>query len=141
MRTLAFFIPGRLGAWSRAGRNTAKGITFTPKEMKRDQAMIKQFAVLAMRESCKTPLVGALRMEVNTWRQPPKSWSEKKKLAARYITSRPDFDNTLKLIADALNCVAYADDAQIADGRHVKRYGLHIPEQVHIVIEELEEKC
>ncbi|HEY4356000.1 MAG TPA: RusA family crossover junction endodeoxyribonuclease [Acidobacteriaceae bacterium] len=140
MRVLRFSIPGRLGAWSRAGRNTASGITFTPKEMKSDQATVKQFAVLAMRDQCKTQLVGPLRMVVHTWRQPPESWSHKKKLAAVYITTKPDFDNTLKLIADALNHVAYWDDAQIADGHHIKRYSMTMPEQVIVALEELEEQ-
>lgn len=138
LRTLRFTIPGRLGSWQRAGRHTAKGITFTPAKMRSDQLMVKQCAVLAMRGSCKTPLMGPLKLVVQTWRWPPHSWSLKKRAAAKWITSRPDFDNTLKLIADALNKVAYDDDAQIAAGAHFKRYRLVGAECVMIELQEME---
>lgn len=137
-RSLSFTIPGRLGSWQRAGRNAAKGITYTPNRMRSDQGLIMHFAILAMRGGCATPLVGPLKMVVETWRHPPKSWSLKKQAAAKWISTRPDFDNTLKLIADALNKVAYDDDAQIAVGAHLKRYSLVAPECVCIDLEELE---
>ena len=35
---------------------------------------------------------------------------------------RPDFDNIGKIIADALNGVAYRDDAQIVEAKLVKIY-------------------
>lgn len=140
LRSLSFTIPGRLGSWQRAARDIRKGsgFSFTPDKMRSDQAMIKHFAVEAMRASCKTPLVGALKLVVQTWRQPPKSWSLKKQAAAKWITTRPDFDNTLKLIADALNKVAYDDDAQIAVGAHIKRYSPIRADCVIIDLEELE---
>lgn len=137
-RSLAFTIPGRIGSWQRGARDIRKGIgfTFTPDKMRSDQAMIRHLAVLAMRDDCKTPLRGPLRMYIGTYRTCPKSWSNKKKAASLWITSKPDFDNTLKLIADALNKVAYDDDAQIADGRHQKRY--HVTDYVRVEIAELE---
>lgn len=98
--------------------------------------MVRHFAWLAMRDSCRTQLRGPLKLVVETWRTPPPSWSAKKRASAHWITGRPDFDNTLKLIADALNKVAYDDDAQIADGHHMKRYGLK--DCVTIYLEELE---
>lgn len=141
MRELSFIVPGRLGAWQRGGRDSRRGagFTFTPAKMGSDQAMVRQLAVLAMRKGCKTKLVGPLKLVVQTYRQPPASWSLKKRAAARWITSKPDFDNTLKLIADALNRVAYDDDAQIAWGTHLKRYNLVQPECVRIELEELED--
>lgn len=138
-RRLTFTIPGRLGSWNRAGRNTAKGITYTPAKMRSDQGIIKHFAVMAMREGCGSQLVGPLRMVVNTWRAPPHSWGLKKRAAAKWITGKPDFDNTLKLVCDALSNVAYRDDAQIASGHHLKRYRVVGPECVEIEIEELGE--
>lgn len=133
----SFIVPGRLGSWQRAGRNTTTGVTFTPKEMRSEQAMIKQLAWEVMRRKGIKPLTGAVKMVVQTWRQPPKSWSLRKQAAAKWIAVRPDFDNTLKLIADALNRVAYEDDAQIAVGAHFKRYHITRPEAVHIEITEL----
>ena len=37
-------------------------------------------------------------------------------------TKRPDVDNVLKAIADSLNGLAYADDAQVVDMRASKQY-------------------
>ncbi|MFA6167773.1 MAG: RusA family crossover junction endodeoxyribonuclease [Gemmatimonadaceae bacterium] len=57
----------------------------------------------------------------------PKSWSKKKRAAAlagtlRH-TSKPDADNVLKLVKDALNMVAYTDDSAIYDAHVMKCYG------------------
>lgn len=38
-------------------------------------------------------------------------------------TGRPDWDNIGKIISDALNGIAYKDDAQIVDSRVIKVYG------------------
>lgn len=56
----------------------------------------------------------------------PKSASKKKHLAMidRLIrpTRKPDFDNIGKIICDALNGIAYRDDAQIVDALVRKFY-------------------
>ena len=56
----------------------------------------------------------------------PDSWSKKKRAAALSgeirPTGKPDFDNTTKLICDALNGIVWKDDAQITDARFSKRY-------------------
>lgn len=44
----------------------------------------------------------------------PKFW------AGRSDTGKPDDDNLLKIVQDALNGVAYVDDSQITSGREVK---------------------
>lgn len=138
MRKLSFTIPGRLGSWQRARRDSRKGkaFSFTPDKMRADQGVIKHFAVLAMREQCKTPLVGPLRLVVQVVRTAPQSWSRRKVLETRWITSKPDFDNTLKLVADSLGRgVIFDDDAQIADGRCMKCYGAR--DFIEVTLEEL----
>lgn len=56
----------------------------------------------------------------------PASWTKKKRTLAAangvYPTVKPDCDNVLKLVADALNGLAYADDKQIVKMRIVKMY-------------------
>lgn len=137
MAKLEFTIPGRLGSWQRGRRDTRKGpgFTFTPDKMRNDQGIIRHYAEMELRRACGGALRGPLKLLVETHRTYPKSWSAKKRAANYWITSKPDFDNTLKLIADALNHVVYDDDAQIADGHHIKRYaGIDC---VRVEIEEL----
>ena len=57
-----------------------------------------------------------LEMIVNAYFEVPKSASKKAKermILSEYPTKKPDADNILKVIADALNLVAYGDDSQI----------------------------
>ncbi|MDR0905803.1 MAG: RusA family crossover junction endodeoxyribonuclease [Oscillospiraceae bacterium] len=49
---------------------------------------------------------------------------------------KPDLDNVLKIVADALNKLAYADDAQVCE-MYVRKYYAEVP-KLHIVIEETE---
>ena len=58
----------------------------------------------------------------------PKSWSNKKKaeyLGKRCISrKKPDIDNCMKSVMDALNGLAYTDDSQVTDtGKCVKIWG------------------
>ena len=56
----------------------------------------------------------------------PKSWSKKKQAAAMendiYPTTKPDADNIIKIVLDALNGVAYYDDKQVICVSCKKKY-------------------
>jgi len=137
-RSISFTIAGRIGGKGRP-RGFVRGgkvAMFTPAKTVSDEAIVRHTAHSVMRGA--PPLVGPIRLVVQTWRQPPVSWSLKKRAAAKWITSKPDFDNTLKLISDALNGIAYLDDAQIASGHHQKQYRLFEAECVEVLLEELE---
>ncbi len=72
--------------------------------------------------ACKPKVItGAVRLLVQEYRPIPRSWSRQKQEAARegriYPTTRPDFDNIIKAITDALNGVLWEDDRQVIDGR------------------------
>ena len=57
-----------------------------------------------------------IELILNVYFQIPKSVSKKKRedlLVYHYPTKRPDADNFLKSVADALNGVCYTDDCQI----------------------------
>ena len=59
------------------------------------------------------PVDGPVAMQVEFLFSKPKSWSKKKKEEAKWHTSKPDIDNLLKSVKDALNGVAYKDDSQV----------------------------
>lgn len=63
------------------------------------------------RKQLSKPLEGAVSLKVTVQRRLPKS--RPKKTASEPDTFRPDLDNVLKLVMDALNGVAYLDDNQV----------------------------
>lgn len=96
------------------------------------------------------PLEGPLQAQMRFYFVPPKSWSEKKRTAAKWVPSRPDLDNYVKAILDSLGdkfvkvgdirvadtCV-FRDDAQICELVAQKRYGSRA--EIIITISELTE--
>jgi Holliday junction resolvase RusA-like endonuclease len=67
-----------------------------------------------------------LDLRVAAYYSIPVSASRKKKAAMESgeirPTKKPDADNILKVVADALNKIAYHDDAQVVDARVQKSY-------------------
>jgi Holliday junction resolvase RusA-like endonuclease len=71
---------------------------------------------------------GPVSLEMWSVVTPPGSWSQKKQRLALsgglWPQAKPDLDNVLKLLADALNGVVWIDDKQIAVmERSGKRFG------------------
>ena len=71
------------------------------------------------------PITGKFQLLVEAEYAPPYSWSKKDRAAAmgEYKPTKPDIDNVVKLVADALNGVAYADDSRCVDLGASKKYG------------------
>lgn len=78
---------------------------------------------LVAQTKIKTPLEGAIKMNILFQFKKPKSWTKKKKEAAFWHTQKPDADNLAKAVKDALNGVAYRDDSQICDMKLAKIWG------------------
>lgn len=80
---------------------------------------------------------GPVEMTVNIYRQIPKSWSKKKQQQAEdgliKPTLKPDVDNYVKAVKDALNGIAYVDDSQVVVLFISKHYSFE--PRVHIRIE------
>lgn len=120
---IRFTVPGipvakgrpRLG--SRGGRPCA----FTPAKTVAYEGLVAMAGQQAM--AGREPLSGPLSLSIIATFPIAKSWSAKKKAAARFHISRPDADNLLKAIGDGLNGVVWADDCQIARASVEKRYG------------------
>ena len=69
---------------------------------------------------------GPVKMKINAYYPIPKSTSKKKReeMLSGLIRPaiKPDYDNIVKSVADALNRVAYEDDRQIVSGYFEKYY-------------------
>lgn len=96
---------------------------YTPRTVREERAAIRQFASRVM--DGVAPLQGAVDLRATFYRAVPSSWSrpqrEKALAHALLPTTKPDFDNLVKMI-DALKGVAWRDDAQITDCHLFKRY-------------------
>jgi Holliday junction resolvase RusA-like endonuclease len=74
-----------------------------------------------------TQFIGPVRLTLDFWMLRPskhlKANGAVKATAPTYITSKPDFDNLAKAVADQLtNCNVWADDGQVALAAVCKRY-------------------
>lgn len=87
----------------------------------------KDYVKLAASEHAPKELLdGPLVMKVHIFRPIPKAFSKKKALQAEQgllrPTTKPDVDNYLKGIKDALKNVIWKDDSQIVDVHTAKFY-------------------
>jgi len=115
---ISFSIPGEAVAFARAGKNGKRH--FTPSKQAAFMGAVKLFAQRAL--AGQEPFEGPVRIAVRADYLHPASWSAKKKAATVWKTSKPDADNIAKLLKDALNKVAFHDDAQVAELIVQKRY-------------------
>lgn len=111
-------------------------VAYTPKKTKDAEEDVARAYLKAAggKTFGKRPVV----LNVYVDKLPPKEASKKTKeeMVAGYIrpACKPDADNCLKLVSDALNGVAYDDDRQIVEMRVVKTYSY--TEKTHIRIED-----
>lgn len=141
-REISFTIPGGIGGKGRprfmSGKDPRGGNyvrVYTPLKTKSDEAMVRQFAHDAMKPLDGDTLQGPLELTMHVVRVCPPSWSKTKKSGAKWITGKPDADNSLKLIGDAMNGIVYHDDAQISCVSFHRTYGEE--NSVHITVAEL----
>ncbi len=121
---LFFTIYGEAVAKARArtftNKHTGKIVTFTPSRTRAWEETIKLQAISQMQPGM--PVEDApLVLDVIFYRSYPKSMSRKKRLTALPI-QRPDTDNLLKSVKDALNGIIWRDDSQITTCHAAKRY-------------------
>ena len=88
------------------------------------EKVIAEAGALFMRG--REPTRRPLTLLVHAFREVPESWSARERAAALagavLPTSRPDGDNHLKVVQDALNKIVWMDDSQVIDARVIKRY-------------------
>ena len=100
-------------------RVTSRG-TFTPEKTVQAERLIAWECKKAM--SGRKPLDGAVYLAVEARFPYPKSWSEKRAIETYWHVAKPDADNLLKVVGDALNKIAWRDDAQVVEVHVRKRY-------------------
>jgi len=130
---VVFTVPGapqgkarpRFVTRGRGGQPLAHPIVYTPKKTVQYEALIRECFLLETHRILR--LDCPIELEVKAYYQIPKSASKKKRAAMLsgeiWPTKAPDADNVLKVVADALNKVAYEDDKQIVIKSIVKKYG------------------
>jgi Holliday junction resolvase RusA-like endonuclease len=102
------------------------GVAFTPSHVRKFEAHGRLSAQLAM--DGRPPIEAPVRLELLVELPIPKSWSKRK--AADAVTghirptSRPDVDNYLKAILDAINTIVVADDAQVVEVYAKKKFSV-----------------
>ena len=130
MTRISFTVPGKPYAKKRPRFSRKSGRAFDPAENGKAEASIGHLAAIHFQ----TPLTGAVAVEIVATFAIPKSWSKRK--AAEHLhrphIQRPDGDNILKAVKDALNRIAWADDCQVADERVRKVWGLVDQTVIHV---------
>jgi Holliday junction resolvase RusA-like endonuclease len=123
---IRFDIPGNLKGKQRPRISTRGGFAraYTPAQTVNAESWVKTCAMEAAGAPC---LEGPLAIRITMAVQVPASWSKRKRadaLAGRIRpTGKPDLDNCLKLVGDALNGVAWRDDAQLVEAAISRHYG------------------
>lgn len=115
-----FIVPGKPYAKKRhrIGTIGGKGRAFNPKENVTAEGAIGNIAA----RHFPAPIMGPVAVDVVATFAIPKSWSKKKSAAhmGEPHCQKPDGDNILKAVKDALNRIAWADDGQVYDARVTK---------------------
>jgi Holliday junction resolvase RusA-like endonuclease len=115
MKTISLIIPGDPVAKGRPKffrRGSFVG-TYTPEKTRSAEEYVRS---MTYRDAPKTPPGGLVLLSGAFYRSIPASWSKKRKESAlerKYCGSKPDLDNYIKLVTDALNGLFWQDDEQI----------------------------
>ena len=119
MELLKIVIPGLPIGQGRPKFSTINGHpkAYDPEKSRNYKAYVRMLATQAMKDSGFTMIEGPCCLSIYAYFEVPKSKSKKFREAAlnglEYPTKKPDIDNIIKAIQDALNGLAYKDDALI----------------------------
>lgn len=121
-----FTIPGEPVGKGRPrfGRTKNGGVhTYTPDKTAKYETLVRR---CWLDSACESFGGKQLYVYINAYFPIPKSYSGRRTAQIKAFderpTKKPDCDNIVKVILDALNDVAYCDDKQVVDVRCVKRY-------------------
>ena len=136
---IEFTVPGEPVAKGRARAFIRCGKIghYTPDKTANYESLVRLFASRAMGN--KPLMTEAVKVAIWLGVTPPASWSQKKRFSAIagliLPTSKPDADNSGKLILDAMNEIVFRDDKQVVDLVISKRYA--IPAMIKVEVRTL----
>lgn len=127
-----FEVIGDIKGKARPRVNTYTGNAYTPTNTKDYENLIKQY--FKIKYPRYEPLEGRVSVKITAYFEVTKSTSKKEKqLIEEGVlspTKKPDIDNIVKIVLDALNKMAFKDDNQITKLEVEKLYG---PEEKIVV--------
>lgn len=122
MNSIKFTVPGAAAAQGRPRFTTRGGYprAYDPQKSRDYKKHVSTSVLIQARAAGvrdALPVRGPVYLSVTEQRAVPKSWSRVKRAAAIagdiLPTTRPDIDNVVKGIKDALNGLLWADDSQV----------------------------
>lgn len=119
-----YFIVEGLRGKQRPRFNSRTHTTYTPAKTTRfESAVAKAFKVAG---GVMIPGDGYVSVRIDSYYSIPKSYSKAKRkeclLGTKRPTRKPDIDNVVKLVLDALNGVAYKDDSKVVHIESWKKF-------------------
>ena len=132
MASVSFDVFGKVRSKGRP-RFTRGGHAYTPKAT-RDYEMAIREAFENATGRPQEPFSGPIAVCIMTYRQLPKSTP--KSVISEPDTHKPDIDNVAKIVLDALNGVAWEDDAQVVSLTVSKLKRTMAPERLSVSITE-----
>ena len=114
-----FEVPGAAVPQGRPRLTTIGGYAraYDPPKCKAYKELVRECAILQCKPDLDNLYLGAVKFSIVEYRAIPKSWSKGKRAAALcggiQPLVKPDTDNILKGIKDALTGVFWKDDAQV----------------------------
>lgn len=131
-----FEVPGTIKGKGRPRVNSYTGTVYTPTTTKDYEYLVEQYFLLKYPKF--KPLEGRLSVSITAIFNIPKSTKKQdvSKMLENTIspTKKPDIDNIVKIILDAMNKFAFKDDTQITKLSVEKKYGTE--EKILVSIEE-----
>lgn len=122
-----FFVEGKPQGKARPRFSQKTHTTYTPKNTADYEKRIRNAFRECQGEWKKLPADCYAYVKIQAQYPIPRSWSKRKKketIAGLIIpTTKPDGDNILKVVLDALNGLAYDDDRQVVKMCIIKVYG------------------
>jgi Holliday junction resolvase RusA-like endonuclease len=116
--TRTFTIPGQPQGQPRARHGSPNGGRPSTWATDKQRTFERRVAMAYQAAGAPAPLEGPLVVEIDALFRCPKTDERKREpRTLRWRAGRPDADNVAKAVCDALNGLAYEDDAQVVDLR------------------------